>query len=84
MPENSPLKGVELVDCAKASAKSGLEVAAEQSGYGQDVDQFWENLQQACQNMGVHIEQLEDLITDQHTVKTSRGIEIAPDTQSDL
>lgn len=78
------LKGVELVDCAKANAKFGTEVAAARCGYGEDVDQFWKNLQQACEYIGIEIEQLEDLITAQQVVKSSKGIEIAPDTQSNL
>lgn len=84
MASPTPLHGIELIDCAKANAKQGLETAAELSGYGQDITTFQQELKQACQNIGVKIEELSDLITDQQTVRRDGGIEVAPDTPSEL
>jgi len=84
MASSAPLKGIELVDCAKANAAQGLNVAAELCGYGKDVAQFQHELQQACQQMGIEISELSDLITEQQMVRETGGIEIAPDTPSQL
>jgi hypothetical protein len=84
MSSSKPLKGIELVDCAKANAAQGVEVAADLCGYGQDTATFQKELQQACQDIGVEIDELSDLITEQQTVRRIGGIEIAPDTPSDL
>lgn len=84
MASSSPLKGIELVDCAKANAAQGSNIAAELCGYDKDVAQFKQNLQQACQQMGVEISELSDLITEQQVVRETGGIEIAPDTPSQL
>ncbi|MBW4536181.1 MAG: hypothetical protein KME09_19780 [Pleurocapsa minor HA4230-MV1] len=79
------LQGIELIDCAKANAKQGVGVAAALSGYEQNVDLFIENLQEACQQIGVKIDELEDLITDQQVAKENRQvIEISPDTVDEL
>ena len=80
------LQGIELIDCAKASAKQGLEIAAQQCGYGKDVALFRDNLTKACQQIGVNIEQLSDLITDQQIAKNDpkNVIEIAPETDTKL
>ncbi|WP_416674218.1 hypothetical protein [Egbenema bharatensis] len=84
MSASKPLKGIELVDCAKANARQGVEVAAELCGYGQDIISFQQELQQACQGMGVEISELSDLITEQQTVRQRGGVEIAPDSPSSL
>jgi hypothetical protein len=84
MPASKPLKGIELVDCAKANAPQGVLVATELCGYGQDVVTFQQELQQACQDMGVEISELSDLITEQQTVRQMGGVEIAPDSPSSL
>lgn len=79
------LQGIELVNCAKANAKQGVAVAAEQSGYGNNIGLFTENLNKACQQIGININELDDLITDQQIVKENRqGMEIAPDTTTQL
>ena len=79
------LQGIELIDCAKANAKQGAAVAAERSGYDQNVGLFIENLNKACQQIGVDINELEDLITDQQVAKERRKLmDIAPETNSDL
>ena len=52
--------------------------------YGSDLDTFERELKQACQNIGVEVQELSDLITDQQMIKQGMGIEIAPDTPSEL
>lgn len=79
------LKGIELIDCAKANAKQGIEVAAKQCGYEQNISLFQESLTKACEEIGVHIDELQDLITDQQVAKEERLVtEIAPDTTTQL
>lgn len=79
------LQGIELINCAKANAKQGTAIAAAQSGYGENVGLFVENLTKACQQIGVDISEVDDLITDQQIAKENRHVmEIAPDTVSDL
>jgi hypothetical protein len=83
MASPQKLKGIELIDCAKANAKQGLEVAARLCGYN-DVSEFQQELQQACQHIGVEISELSDLITEQQSVLQTGGIEISPETDSEL
>ncbi len=84
MASPTPLQGIELIDCAKANAKQGMETAAKLCGYGENLSTFKQELKQACQNIGVEIHELSDLITDQQTARINGGIEVAPDTASDL
>ena len=62
------LQGIELIDCAKANAKQGSKVAAELCGYGDNVGLFIENLNKACQQIGVNINELDDLISDREII----------------
>ncbi|MDJ0568262.1 MAG: hypothetical protein QNJ53_04380 [Pleurocapsa sp. MO_192.B19] len=79
------LQGIELINCAKANAKQGVAVAAEQSGYNKNIGLFIENLHKACQQIGVDINELYDLITDQQIAQENRKVrEISPDTISKL
>lgn len=84
MSSSAPLKGIELVDCAKANAAQGIDVASELCGYGKDHAQFQQELRQACHQIGVEISELGDLVTAQQVVRQTGGIEIAPDTSSEL
>ncbi|NJO44038.1 MAG: hypothetical protein HC769_28660 [Cyanobacteria bacterium CRU_2_1] len=84
MSSPKPLMGIELIDCAKANAKQGVTVAAELCGYGENTATFQQELQQACQQIGVEISELSDLITEQQMVRQRGGIEIAPETPSQL
>ena len=84
MASSQPLKGIELIDCAKANAQQGIATAAKLCGYGGDLNTFERELKQACQNIGVEVKELSDLITDQQMVQQGMGIEIAPDTPSEL
>jgi len=62
MAATQPLEGMELVSCAKANARYGLDNAAEQCGYS-DVKEFARVLKDTCDRMGVDISQMSDLIT---------------------
>lgn len=84
MSAAQPLYGTDLVDCAKASAKQGVEAAARNCGYGEDIKGFQSHLKTACAEMGISIQGLEDLITDQQIEKEIRSVEIAPDSPSSL
>lgn len=84
MAAPTPLTGTDLIDCAKANAKQGIETAARQCGYGEDLGSFKQALNQACQDIGVEISELSDLITDQENVVDRSGIDVAPDTPSNL
>ena len=84
MASSQPLTGIELIDCAKANAQQGIAVAAELCGYGNDLNKFDRELKQACQNIGVDVKELSDLITPQHMMQQGAGIEVAPDTPSEL
>ncbi|HLO47435.1 MAG TPA: hypothetical protein VK211_03315 [Kamptonema sp.] len=84
MASSQPLKGIELIDCAKANAKQGIRTAAHLCGYGSDLNTFGGELKLACQNIGVEIHELSDLITDQQAIKEGQGIEVAPDSPSEL
>ncbi|MBD2183378.1 hypothetical protein H6S82_03780 [Planktothrix sp. FACHB-1355] len=84
MASPTPLLGTDLIDCAKANAKQGIETATHLCGYGKDVNTFQKKLQQACEDIGVEIHELSDLITDRQTVKEKGGIEIAPETPTEL
>jgi hypothetical protein len=84
MASSQPLTGIELIDCAKANAQQGITAAAELCGYGNDLNKFDRELKQACQNIGVDVKELSDLITPQHLMQQGAGIDVAPDTPSEL
>lgn len=85
MAAESPLTGPVLVDCAKANAKSGLSIAATRCGYGDDVQGFQAALKSACDEMGVTLDDLSDLIDeDKQAWSTQIGLEAAPDTLSEI
>jgi hypothetical protein len=83
MPSPTRLHGTELVDCARANAKQGIETAAYQCGYGDDVNTFAQELRQACEQMNLQVKELSQLITDQDMILGTGEI-IAPDTASQL
>jgi hypothetical protein len=84
MTPEQPLKGITLIDCAKANAKQGTEIAAKLCGYGSDLTRFERELTQACQDIGIGISALTDLTTDRLRIGQEKGLEIAPDTASQL
>ncbi|MGJ3250456.1 MAG: hypothetical protein ACFE0J_04905 [Elainellaceae cyanobacterium] len=80
MVSQTPLQGVELVSCAKANAKYGKAVAARQCGYGEEIETFEKSLQDACEEAGVDVEQLSDLLTPQEMQRSRGSIEVSPNT----
>lgn len=84
MSADKQLEGTDLIDCAKANAKLGLVTAAKQCGYGDRLEVFQANLVKACNDIGVSIDGLKDLITDRQIAEQTKGIEIAPDDRSNL
>ena len=75
---SNPLTGVDLIDCARANAKHGIQTAAEQCGYGDNLEQFHQALIEAGQNMGLKIESIDSLVADEDSQLGPRSIEIAP------
>jgi hypothetical protein len=85
MPSQTPLRGRELVDCARANAKQGIETAAYQCGYGDDLNTFAQQLRLACEQMNLQVKELSELIADQDLLlNAGTGEIIAPDTTSQL
>jgi hypothetical protein len=85
MVSPKPLHGTDLVDCARANAKQGIETAAYQCGYGEDINTFARELKQACQQMNLQVKELNQLITDQDMIlNLGTGEIIAPETSSEL
>ncbi len=84
MASPTPLHGIELIDSAKANAMQGVETAAQLCGYGEDIKAFERELQEAGERIGVKIYEISDLITGRQAVRLAGGIEIAPDTPTDL
>lgn len=84
MASPTPLKGLELVDCARANAKQGIETAAQLCGYGEDLNTFSQQLKQACEQMNVKFNELTDLITDQDNLIKMEGEIVAPDSATEL
>ena len=85
MASPTPLQGTELVDCARANAKQGIETAALQCGYGGDLNTFAQQLKQACEQMNLQVKELSELITVQEMLlELGSGEVVAPDTASEL
>lgn len=85
MASSTPLQGTELVDCARANAKQGIETAAMQCGYGDDLNTFSRELKAACEQMNLQVKELSELITDQEMIlQMGTGEIVAPDTASEL
>ncbi|WP_404790083.1 hypothetical protein [Altericista sp. CCNU0014] len=84
MASAEPLKGIVLIDCAKANAPQGIQTAAALCGYGDDLSTFERELKRACRDIGIEIKELTDLMTDPRKMTQDKGIEIAPDTPSQL
>ncbi len=74
------LTGIDLIDCARVNATSGLKTTAQLCGYGEDASAFQEALQQAASQIGLKIESLSELIN----LQVARGIDVAPDSNSSL
>jgi hypothetical protein len=80
MTSLTPLKGTELVDCARANAKQGIQTAAQLCGYGDDLNKFAQELRKACEEMNLQVKELSDLITDQDMIlEIGTGEIVAPE-----
>ncbi|MEO1430382.1 MAG: hypothetical protein AAFS12_01210 [Cyanobacteria bacterium J06632_19] len=84
MTSPTPLKGTDLVDCAKANAKQGIVTAALQCGYGNDLNTFRQELSNACDQMNLQLSELNELITTTDASRLNIGEVVAPDTPADL
>lgn len=62
MTSSAPLRGTDLIDCARANAQKGLEVAAQRCGYGSDLATFERELQRAGDHIGIEIQGFADLL----------------------
>lgn len=82
MASLSPLKGTDLIDCAKANATQGIEVAAERCGYGSDLATFEKELQKAGDYIGIELHSFGDLLPNRSSQEP--GVIIAPDSPTDL
>jgi hypothetical protein len=82
MAASKPLVGLDLVDCARANAREGMEVACQNCGYGQDYAEFETKLRQACEDMGIHLSDFTDLLDDPQ--KEKLGVEFAPESPTQL
>jgi hypothetical protein len=83
MASPTPLHGTELIDCAQASAKEGISVAAQQCGYRDDIETFQRELSGALAHIGIKNKDFEDLLKTIAPVP-NLGVEIAPDTATQL
>lgn len=84
MASSAPLQGSELIDCARANRKEGLAIATQRCGYGDDSAQFEQELRKAGEAIGVEIQSFDSLIDSSHETRRDLGIEIAPETSSQL
>ncbi len=78
MAAKQPLTGIELVDCAKANAPQGVQEAAKLCGYGDHISDFQSALKKAGEDMGVQLNELNDLITDQSIAKRTSVMDVGP------
>lgn len=78
---SEPLRGTDLVDCAKANENQDVETAAQRCGYS-DVATFEQELKNACNALGIEIQGFKDLAAMPQT--SEPGIEIAPESPTRL
>ncbi|MGG6268340.1 hypothetical protein ACQ4M3_39920 [Leptolyngbya sp. AN03gr2] len=84
MASPTRLTGLDLVDCARANAKQGIETAAHLCGYGTDLAGFRSELKQACDHMRIEFHELSDLVKDQPVAVTLDGVIVEPDSPGEL
>jgi hypothetical protein len=83
MSSQIPLQGIDLISCAQANIKQGIEEAAFQCGYQQNAQLFVDALEQACEDIGIAIDDLTQLGKQDAEVE-ARGVIVAPDSQGHL
>ena len=84
MSATQPLTGNALIDCARANASFAIDVAARQSGYNDNVQEFRHALKQACEGIGIEEIRFADLHSKADIIRRSKGVEIAPDNATQL
>ncbi|WP_218082566.1 hypothetical protein [Anthocerotibacter panamensis] len=84
MTSTAPLKGIDLIDCARANVDEGQGTASQRCGYGADVEQFMQELRRACDQIGVELHTFSDLDADTKRGLRAGGVEIAPQTTGNL
>lgn len=82
MSASHPLHGPELISCARASLPLGIEAASQNCGYGEDVPKFQSSLKQACEEIGIALTEMEQLLEEPD--RPEGGVEISPDSPSSL
>lgn len=82
MSASAPLKGAELIDCARANGSFGVEIASQRCGYAQ-IETFQQELKQACDSIGVEFQGFDELVKPSEH-QQDQGVIIAPDTPSQL
>lgn len=84
MTSSAPLRGTDLIDCAKANEDKGIELAAQRCGYGDDLAKFEQELQQACAHIGIKIQGFSDLLKHRQEAEEAPGEVVGPDTPTQL
>jgi hypothetical protein len=84
MASFSPLQGTDLVDCARANASKGIEVAAQRCGYDEDLATFERELKKAYDSIGIEIQGFDDLTANQSHNEQEQGVGIAPERLTQL
>ena len=84
MAAPAPLHGTELIDCAQANAKQGIEVAANLCGYSGDIVTFDRELQAAAHQMGIKLHGFQDLMKKAEVSTQPKGEIVAPDSATEL
>lgn len=80
---SSPLHGTDLIDCAKANANKGIEVASQRCGYENDITTFERELKKAYDYIGVEFQGFSNMTVDR-TTEQEAGVIIAPETRTQL
>ena len=83
MASQTPLTGIELIDCAKANSPQGVAVASNLCGYGTNTQAFLQAVRKAGDEMGISVEELKDLDTTD-SINPSTGLEISPGSMTEL
>ncbi len=84
MASPAPLHGTELIDCANANAKEGIQVAADLCGYSGDIVTFERELQTAAHQMGIKLHGFQDLTKKAEDPTMPKGEIVAPDSATEL
>lgn len=82
MSASQPLHGTDLISCARASLSLGIAEATQQCGYDQNVAEFQNSLKQACQQIGINLTEMGQLLEEPD--RPEAGIEISPDSPTSL